>query len=227
MALEPTVEQEASPLIEYESDNMLEITVTDTVSLRCPIIKVAVGTDRQIFPMHEMVLVRNAKFFKKALQDSMSLRADPDTIDLTDDEPATFQVYSNWLYTERLTVPGPSQWLACSCRLVQCYVLGEKLMDVKFKNIVIDEMIRRTDEWIPECDAVKIIYQGTSAGSPARRFLVDIWASEAHEIMMDGLENCPNDFLADALRCMSKAREELETGPRQMKQGHYHETEST
>ena len=70
--------------------------------------------------------------------------------------------------------------------LAVLYVLGERMLDSVLRNAGVREMLRiriseaflfsaaKFDEWNPTTKPANIIYEGTTAGSPARRLFVDL-----------------------------------------------------
>ena len=65
--------------------------------------------------------------------------------------------------------------------LADLYVLGERLLDETIRGAIIKEFIRLSDltdqcskRYCPMRETVSIIYRGTTAGSPARRLMVNI-----------------------------------------------------
>ena len=77
------------------------------------------------------------------------------------------------------------------------YVLGEKIVDHEFQNAVIQAIIfdMGRKNKVPSLGTIKIIYDGTTEGSAARRLLVDSWA---HDIISSW--KAKKDLLEDAYR---------------------------
>jgi hypothetical protein len=77
------------------------------------------------------------------------------------------------------------------------YVLGEKIVDHGFQNAVIQAIISDMNRKnkVPSLGTIKIIYDGTTEGSAARRLLVDSWA---HDIISSW--KAKKDLLEDAYR---------------------------
>jgi hypothetical protein len=90
--------------------------------------------------------------------------------------------------------------------LAKLYVLGEELMDVKFKNMIVGTIVAVSTKsrWSPIGEAVSIIYEGTSEGSPARRLVVNYCAhnGQNNPSWTDEFKNCPYEFLVDAMKAM-------------------------
>ncbi|KAF2869130.1 hypothetical protein BDV95DRAFT_453386, partial [Massariosphaeria phaeospora] len=93
-----------------------------------------------------------------------------------DDDPAVVEAYIQYLYTRQVAFPSVAHdnWTY----LASLYVLGEKFIDISFKNAVIDTMLDYHEERssFPPYKAVKIIYEGTPLFSPARKLVLDMYA---------------------------------------------------
>jgi hypothetical protein len=98
--------------------------------------------------------------------------------------------------------------------LARAYVLGEKLIDAKFKNAIIDTFVAvgaaMGDNPIGEC--VNILYEGTLEGSPARKMVVDACGRYAHDSQdwIEGFEKCPKEFLIDAVVILVRRKTSLD-----------------
>jgi hypothetical protein len=96
-------------------------------------------------------------------------------VDLSDEDADLVQDYCQWLYSRKLIVKYPSR-KKTHYYLAKMYVFGEKLMDETFQNTVLDAIIAHSTHGYPPAEAIKVIYDGTSKGSPARDLMVDFWA---------------------------------------------------
>ncbi|KAF2121757.1 hypothetical protein BDV96DRAFT_639844 [Lophiotrema nucula] len=198
------------------------------IDLQSPVIKVLVGLGRDLkkpFLVHQNALVQTSAFFKKAMQPNWAaMRPDPDTVALEEDEPSIFLYYAAWLYSKELSVDTEPECRSC---LANCYVLGESLLDVDFKNAVIDAMIDHQDYPAFSYKVVNIVYGGTPKNSPARRLLVSMWANRAHAVgWKDDFEHCPKDFLISLLQAMVTVRPYINEEPWKENRKDYHEYKS-
>ena len=106
-------------------------------------------------------------------------------INLADDDPSAFQLYEQWVYTGHIFTDGgldPTRSADEYKALVSAYILGEKLMDADFKDIVIDCIIhklRKSGSF--DIQLTSTFYENTPQGSTLRRLWVDIygWAGNA------------------------------------------------
>jgi hypothetical protein len=122
-------------------------------------------------------------------------------VDLSGEDPELFQAYLNCVYFGAETI---EQWadelqalvgsdeptesvearrekeLAADVlftKLIQLYLLAERLVDLKTVNIVTSEIIRFSDaiRAIPTQISISLAYAATAVGSPLRRLLRDFW----------------------------------------------------
>jgi hypothetical protein len=125
-------------------------------------------------------------------------------IDLSDVSAWNFEKYSQWLYTRNV----PEDWINYVASL---YVFGERVMDGLFQDAIISALIdhcTRTNKTV-SLSLVRIIYQGTTSSSPARRLMVDVCAFDSGpkanklqflEVDKDG------EFMLDLIVAMAKHR---------------------
>jgi hypothetical protein len=135
---------------------------------------------------------------------------------LPDDTPKTFELYLTLLYTntppviEDSTI-GDMQFL----KLVNLYILADKVIDIQTNNTIMYAMFVRTyhDIEFPPTEAIKAIYDGTTPGSPARRFFVDMYVHVGNgDLIQDNDEALPRKFLASVTRALMAFREVLLSG---------------
>lgn len=189
-----------------------------SIRLASPAVSVAVGQTPKIFQVHGAILCTSSNFFRKVLKPEWTaLREENKPIELTDpeDDPETFTIYVHWLYYKSL--PGSLKGKPSSDqmgRLVDAYLLGEKLMDVCFKNAVLAAIIAsfchapRSERRFPRTSDIEAIYERTTPSSTLRALMVDLWVYVAHTSTgwMRDVENVPRDFLIDVTKAMIKKR---------------------
>lgn len=82
--------------------------------------------------------------------------------------------------------------------------MGKKLVDIDFRDTVIYALrakvkgVGGVTDWEAAAEVVRIIYNGTLKGSPARRFLIDLYHGGARNLKEE--DNLPSDFLFDLAR---------------------------
>lgn len=164
-----------------------------------------------------------------------SLRPDPRTICLPDDDPGAFELYMSFLYSRTLpilaTTPGPAQkdstisssssWEPESDgyhTLAYAYVLGDRLLDTRFKNAIVDAYVlyargaQPAKRYYPSNEEIRILYEGTREDAPIRKLLVDIWTVRGRSEWIESDGDLPREFLADVTKGLLRARERREGG---------------
>ncbi|KAF2641196.1 hypothetical protein P280DRAFT_398397, partial [Massarina eburnea CBS 473.64] len=177
-------------------------------------VKVTVGSSpkQETFYIPKSVLQSSSAFLRAALKPEWA----GDTcrpIDLTDENPTAFGIYAQWLYSGRFLfkLKGAADLSDNWITLAQTYVLGEKLMDTTFQNEVIDAVFAyRTQAGvcIPTYRTIKIAYEGTCAGSPMRKYLVDtyVWSVHISWTFKNIVEDTSVEFLQEVLEALVKIR---------------------
>ncbi|KAI4955616.1 hypothetical protein J4E91_001477 [Alternaria rosae] len=180
-----------------------------------PILKVCVGTDPDTagFFVHETLFTSRSGFFRCAI--SQAFRGtEAHVVALPDDDPDTFRLYLNLIYTHQLVTRGTDQWLKL-CRL---YVLAEKLQDVTSKNHIIDGMyaffsdiacqptLSINVQRILPAAATTELYEGTSNQSQARELVLDLYADSGNiSWLLSEQAKLPTEFICDvAVRLLQR-----------------------
>ncbi|KAF2130102.1 hypothetical protein P153DRAFT_396432 [Dothidotthia symphoricarpi CBS 119687] len=197
------------------------------IKLFCGIGKKA--KDTKTVTVHQGVLCSGSSgFFKNAMKPEwMAQRDDPYTINLVDDPLEAVKLYVNFLYFKTLPTPDlphkDEKRSEVTLRKIQgylsvlarAYVFGEKILDIKFKNVVIQsfQTITRDYKVLPMKGFASLIYGGTPAGSPARRLFVDYVAycacSDGKGAWHDVIETLPSEMLVDVTKRMIEVRPTL------------------
>lgn len=113
------------------SSSLPSLSNTRIHSLHSPTSSVLVGD--KLFHLYTTLLSKSSGFLANALKPVW--RTDTAApIDLSDEDPAVFQGYVDWLYTRRVVGSGDED--AIFMYLAQLFVLGEKLMATMFQNSI-------------------------------------------------------------------------------------------
>jgi hypothetical protein len=104
---------------------------------------VEVGTPAITYYVDENRLVTNSRFFRAALEGTWT-EAETRTVKLPHDDPEAFNAYLDWIHRRQVTLfygidEKPSDCLPDE-RILDAYVLGDKLIDIDFKDAVCDLM---------------------------------------------------------------------------------------
>ena len=151
------------------------------------VVTLLVGPEKESMIVHTSYLTRTSKFFASALKKEW-IEGQTRTIELDEENPELMAHYLDWVYTTQLPTRDSLFFVAESSKVVahellaELYVLGERRLDSRLRNAIIDEFIRlRLDlHDLSKCQpsrrasCINTIYQGTPAGSPARRLMVNL-----------------------------------------------------
>lgn len=198
-------------------------------------IHVGEGEYRESFDVHEALITARSIFFKNALSGNWK-EAQERVVNLPEDDPAIFAIYVHSIYNGELPTTPDSETLNLSPDwenrgICKFYVLAEKLQDIGAKNSAIDALIARSkvkdDHGVgraPAPGSVKVIYNGTTAGSSARKLLVDFYAHRASlSYMAEAEAELPEDFKHDLLIKMFALRKPGLEDPTRATNTEYHE----
>lgn len=181
--------------------------------------KIIVGTSKEPFHVHESVLFTSSQFFKAAISGSWK-ESQEHTIELPEDDPKAFAIYSHWLYFAE--IPGllqaakkgesAKQSAQEYYDLVSAYVLGDKLLDAEFQNAVIDAILDTCSTadsqdgkvYFPDADAVNHAYNNTTKSSKIRKMLVALYRHSAGYQWLS--EEHPKEFLFSVAKGFAKRR---------------------
>ncbi|KAI4712710.1 hypothetical protein J4E89_002979 [Alternaria sp. Ai002NY15] len=175
--------------------------------------------------VHRGVLCKSSKFFQNAVKPEWTHQEER-VINLPEDLADTVINYVKWLYCDKLAISQilPPDALTPEKKaeekdkiyvlLAQAYVFGEKMMDLKYKNVVMKVIYGLVGVFRKSMgsESVRILYDGTPSGSPLRRFIAENIAHKAWDDSEKGagwmrfFEECPKEALTDGMRAMVKVR---------------------
>lgn len=131
------------------------------------------------FVLHESLIAPQSEFVRRAMRGDWK-EAQDRIIPLPEDLPDAFAVYQQWAYTKKIYSATKQCDIAKAAGeyslLVRAYSLGDRLLDVEFKDAVIDSIIdklleqRRFDTRL-----TNEVYENTPSDSPLRRLWQDIY----------------------------------------------------
>jgi len=158
----------------------------------------------KIFHVHKEVLV-DAPFFKNTMKPEWSRQEDKVPVDLTDEDSTIVEIYLKWLYSHNL----PTDFGSGFHQIFLLYVLGEKLMHCTFQDAVLRGLIETCEslQSVPNGSTIKILYNGTTAGSPARQLMVDMYCWRGEAKWADNrFDDAPAEFMRDCMRALMGVR---------------------
>lgn len=168
---------------------------------------VRVGTAGAAIYVHENLVRESSIFFKGMLAHNWKESTDRIVL-LPYDDPIIFNIYVQWKYKGKILSATADQddenqeeWL----RLVQAYVLGDKLQDAAFKDAVLDSIIAKSNvavngfHYFPIQNITTFIYANTVPKSPLRRLIVDqhVYHGQATWMENASVDDLDKEFLFD------------------------------
>ena len=188
--------------------------------------------NQQCFTVHREFFTQRSKFLEAASSSRWKCGTGK-PVDLTEHEPEVFASYMQCVYLGSVTVPDLPVYTEDRPleRLITLYLLSDTLNDTTTSNLVMDEIIRMSEELrhIPYPPCVDLAYRSTVAGSPLRKLCRDYYIHEAQD---DALEEIyegllPFEFLKDVIQEFRRLADQgaLYYGRRRsinMEKCHYH-----
>ena len=118
------------------------------------------------------VATRSSRFFQAAMAGDWK-EARENRVLLPDTEPRIFEGYLQWLYTSTLSSSGPSEYHD----MVEFYILGDFLDDLKFRNAALDRIMSRSLEIHnpPGPSAIGLAWEKMLPGSSLRQVITELW----------------------------------------------------
>lgn len=172
-------------------------------------------------------LTQSSSFFRAALRNDWEERL-KHKIHLPEDDPAVFQYYVDYLYSHKLNATKPktsSDAFTLIDELVRTLVLGDKLQDDEFSNLITKSIIIISSTTLPAhveestkiqlripAQSIARIWKDLPAGCPLRRYAI---AERVHYHSKRGttsifeLDYMPKDFYIDLARALV---ESIQTG---------------
>jgi hypothetical protein len=173
--------------------------------------KLLVGEREHVLIGHASFITRDSDFFKAALKKEWPC-GQTRVIKSPEELPHVVSFYLNHTYTKEISVSltktyssdtvvlEPSEYTKL---LAELYVLGERLLDRSIRYTVTENIMDLAD-FQPINEPVNIIYGGTTAASPARQLMVDIYLRFGSKDWLDDTYDAA--FLLDAAQAFcSKA----------------------
>ncbi|KAG9197267.1 hypothetical protein G6514_001906 [Epicoccum nigrum] len=182
-------------------------------------VRIEVGPEdnKKTLTMNSEILTTRSLFFRKALCGNFK-EVKEHVVKLPEDDPEIFGIYLHHLQTNELSVvpdPVPRDYTGDEekMKLVQLYVLAEKLQDVQTKKAIIKGLITSCYQfyfgnyYLYSSAEVTALYEGTTAGSVARKLVVDIMAWDVKTDYVYSSMAWPTEFLSDMIHEFVKYRD--------------------
>ncbi|KAJ5165324.1 uncharacterized protein N7500_007154 [Penicillium coprophilum] len=191
----------------------------DIKKIQGPTLTIAVGASKEPFHVHKSIICASSPFLEKAMSGPWK-ESKARTFELPEDDPRIFTLYSHWLYFAKIPeVPkdaashGKAQKPSRVYHdLVNAYVLGDKLLDIKFQNSVLDAIVEKRYEsgarsgthYLPCYDTINLAYYKTTESAGIRKLFVDMYVRGATGGCLSG--NFTKAFLCSVAQGLIKNR---------------------
>lgn len=141
-------------------------------------ITILVGKDEQRFTVHKDIICEKSEFFQAAC--SQRRREEQEMVVRLPDlrAPYVFPVYMDWVYTDDMTL-GKMGFLLdgfyVGKELVELYLLGDVLKDVKLRNKALRLLYRHfnVDKTTLTTEQCHTVWEHTASDSSIRKMVVD------------------------------------------------------
>ena len=168
------------------------------------LITIRVGKESTHDFMIQRALVTSRSEFMRAAVEKDWKEAKEGLVRFPEDSIEAFGIYHHFLYTGRVLSKDPNSHAGSPQeyeRLVQAYILGDKLMDGDYKDIIIDCIVHKLNETCTfDPNLTTLVYESTASHSPLRRLWLDVyvWLSNAQWLNEDATGVLIDaDFLVD------------------------------
>ncbi|TIA17739.1 hypothetical protein D6C80_03823 [Aureobasidium pullulans] len=183
----------------------------DMLGPKLPIVTIRVGRgeDTTLFGIHQNILEHCSPFFQALLNEDIptgiktEMEIRPVSEIRFEKDIEAFEVYTEWVYSGHVFKKklrddeGGAKFLSYG----QAYILGDKLLDHDFKNVVLDTLLTEILSGAKiDLILATLVYEGTTKTSPLRRLLVDIYTWYGHKDWLkygNNKSHAPLSFLSD------------------------------
>ncbi|CZR58478.1 uncharacterized protein PAC_08370 [Phialocephala subalpina] len=180
---------------EKPAPNLLKPTSIVTVNVRKN-----EDDEYETFPVHSNYICHYSPFFKAAFQGGFE-EADKQEMNLEDTNPLAFGIFVTWLYTQQIcrdsedVMKNDITWYSI---LIDLWILADTVLVPRLQNKILEEIdIHRTaTKRIPRL-LYHQIYNGTSAESPLRLYLIDYCVNSPRETAE--VDSHPPQLLVDII----------------------------
>jgi hypothetical protein len=160
-------------------------------------------------------------------------------IKFSEDNPATFSLYVNLIYTNLIPTGASNQPITSTEKgaeyavLTKLYVLCEMLQDTRAKNAAVSAILAAAKEktvdgtyYLPTQDDINTMYAGATKVSMGRQLFADICSTIDRRWVSKSSETLPKDFLVDLVVALGADRDKsLDNKARSSGPGRYLEKE--
>jgi hypothetical protein len=140
-------------------------------------VDIFVGPDKQRFHVYKKLLCSRVPYFEKMFQEGGFIESVDDTATLPEDDPATFSLFLEWLYTARLApldISKSTQTSGPFVNRIKLYQFAHKLCLLNLADYTMTNMMSNYDHHngCPSQFAVSLAYRITGPGSHLRSYML-------------------------------------------------------
>ncbi|KFX91144.1 hypothetical protein O988_07897 [Pseudogymnoascus sp. VKM F-3808] len=189
------------------------------------IVYVIVGRSKQKFGMHKDHLCATSQYFKAALEGNFE-EAELGEVALADTSVSAFGLFNEWLYTGKIAeelcqeegltnVELYNKDRPTFRQLLDAWNLADYLLVPQLQNHIMDMMQAKYEKRkvVPKCQ-FSYFYEHTQAGSPMRKFLVDLcvwrWYGQSENYTRHGA-SIPPEMAMELVVALARRLEERDT----------------
>lgn len=156
-------------------------------------ILVKAGQERKNYILHKS-LVKSSDFLAKALSGDWQ-QAEDGTITAPGIESRHFDHYAQWLYTGKIPLESSEKSVRGDSSandnsddyilLMDLYLLGYFLLDVTFRNCIIDTLLKigDRDNTYPDERSINRIWDKNPQNAPIKDLMINHWASDVDTVV--------------------------------------------
>jgi hypothetical protein len=161
------------------------------------------------FIVPSTLIASRSEFFKNTLKQCWR-QDDTQAINVYDYDPDVFALYLHILYGEPPHLEYGDRNYATFC---QIYVLAEFVQDTRTKEVIMEylwnelfegDYTKRSPKTPPDANALHILYSSTTTDCPARRLIVDVFASVDYSRIIGNGDAWPEEFLRELTLALYK-----------------------
>ena len=184
------------------------------------VIKVGEGDAQVEYHVHRAFLVHYSAYFRGALNGNFK-EAIEGCVHLEDVEAGVFEVFLEWLYTQKLPRNmAHIQTAEAEIKVVKLYTLADRLLVPDLERTLIDVVF--SDKPSPLYESIFFAFTHLPVGNPLLQLLVDKhcarWEPELDEEKETELRrDLPSDFLLGVMDRFSKVVKELRDNGKELK----------
>lgn len=197
-------------MLDVRTPNVVNNTRLNEAPIRIIVGEAFPSPPAETFYIDAGVLQKGGDFFLRALKKEWK-EGQKRCIKLPIDEPDTFRVYAQWLYTGKLFCKSEGEAKGGGTMgLCEAYTLGDRLMDRVFQDRILDALLSSILDSgeetmiLPSVGTVDYVCRNLTSDSPIRRFMLDlvVRCCARDDGWPEFLNNVNQAFLADVVLAM-------------------------